>query len=225
MNSHIISHFVFFCDYLRFVSVQLWRDVLQQSDFEIYVNILLECSSSDALSQTLVALQSLLSETPLLRTFENRMVLVEAMNTRLSDLRASGLWTKEVGLEYAGVLREFTKLKNILRSMQSGILLGERTWPDQQLVASFGVSLVVIVLGSLYNILYSLSRVEMDTHKTAQARIWCPMFFTSGINCWKSNKCTIHSGCAVSIQISRWRCCFWFHPNHGKGDSFTSLFY
>ena len=42
-----------------------------------------------------------------------------AMDTRIPDLRASGVWTKDVGLEYAGVLREFTKLKDILRSMHS----------------------------------------------------------------------------------------------------------
>ena len=85
--------------------------------------MILSSTTSEGLIEKFIAFRLVLAESPVVRTFENRVRFIEQMNTCLPEWKRSGAWTKDVGVEYGKVLREFTKLKNILRTMHSGILL------------------------------------------------------------------------------------------------------
>ena len=92
-------------------------------------NVMYASTSSD-LKDRLIEFRYVLIECPLIRTFECRHRFVDDMNSRLPEWKRDGAWTKEVGIEYGNALREFTILKNYLRTIRSGILLRPRSTPS-----------------------------------------------------------------------------------------------
>jgi hypothetical protein len=75
-------------------------------------------NSADSWIAAIKGMHRLAIKNSLIRNYENRKDILEVVNRRIVAAKGNGTWTKQVGVEYSHLLREFTTLRTIVRGMR-----------------------------------------------------------------------------------------------------------
>jgi hypothetical protein len=90
-------------------------------ELQMQLTELVKCNTSVEWKSGLIQLHKFTLQNSHVRTDSNRTILIEFMNCHILVLKEEMLWTRELGVLYANILREFTTLRSIVRAMQGGI--------------------------------------------------------------------------------------------------------